>query len=569
MATQPAAAPVLLRSLLVLLPALRLAGALGGRAAPPPLRPPAASLTADVVVYGSTPAGVMAAVAAAREGASVLLLDPRATPVGGMMSGGLANTDIGTTTAVLGGLTRAFFEANCAHYYPSKAPCAFFNFEPHVAEQIFLGPSFLGNASLPITVSLASRLTSIRKVGATIISGVTLAGDLIDGRYWIDATYDGALLAIAGVSSAFGRESNETYGESVAGVLPEPHYNATPAEPFTSQGQLWTGLSPFWPNGSTIPLVTPPPGPVGSGDDRLQAWNVRITLTNDTANMVQPWPRPASYDPASFELLRRYVAMRNATVFEHTGLCCGGTLPAPPGAPFRSKFDVNSQRLDFQGLNWGYAQAVQTNDFAAQERILQAHRDFTLGAYYFLQNDPALPASMRASMSDFGLPLDEHVACGHLPCQVYVREALRMVSDFVLTQADVETAVNKSDSVGMGAYSIDVMHGSTYADAAAGILQEGGMQAPSFLPKNLVPFQVPLRALLPRRAEATNLLVPVALSASHVAFCAVRLEPTWTVLGESAGVAAALAARTGCDVQDIDVAALQARQRAVGQVLEL
>ena len=540
------------------------------------LTPPSigVNLAADVIVYGSTPAGVLAAVAAAREGASVLLLDPRATPVGGMMSGGLGNTDLGTTTAVLGGLTRRFFEENCAHYYPDgPKPCFFANFEPSVALDIFLGPAFLGNASTPVAVHTSTRFTGLTKDAATgrIVSGVTAAGDTVSATSWVDATYEGALLPLAGVSTAFGREAVAQYNESVAGVLPEPHNASTPDHPFTSQGQLWEGLSPFFSNGSLIPLVTPPPGAVGSADDRLQAWNLRFTLTNDTANMLQPWPRPASYDPAQMELLSRYIAARNATAFTHTGLCCGATLPAAPGRP-RTKFDVNSQRTDFQGLNWGYAQAVRAGDWAAQERILQAHRDLTLSYFYFLQNDARLPASLRASMSDFGLPLDEHVACGHhLPCQVYVREALRMVSDFVFTQADVEAANTKADSVGMGAYTIDVMHGSLYAaaDPAVGILQEGGMQAPSFLPKTFAPFQIPFRALTPRRAEATNLLVPVALSASHVGFCAVRLEPTWTVLGESAGVAAAMAARAGVDVQDVDVRALQARLRALGQVLEL
>jgi hypothetical protein len=532
-----------------------------------------ANLAADVIVYGTTPAGVLAAVAAAREGATVLLLDPRDAPVGGMMSGGLGNTDLGVTTDVLGGLTRRFFEAVCAHYFPAvPRPCFYANFEPSVALAVFLGPAFLGNASTPVTVRTATRLTALTKDAATarIRGGVTAAGDTVTAGAWVDATYEGALTSLAGVSTTFGREAVAQYGESVAGVLPEPHNASTPGHPFTSQPQLWEGLSPRWKNGSLIPLVTPPPGAVGSADDRLQAWNIRFTLTNDTGNMVQPWPRPASYDPANMELLLRYLTARNATVFLHTGLCCGAALPAPAGRP-RTKFDVNSQRTDFQGLNWGYAQAIRAGDWAAQERILQAHRDITLSYFYFLQNDARLPASMRASMSAFGLPLDEHVTCGHLPCQVYVREALRMVSDFVFTQVDVEVANTKNDSIGMGAYTIDVMHGSLYAaaDPALGILQEGGMQAPSFLPKSFAPFQIPYRALTPRRAEATNLLVPVALSSSHVGFCAVRLEPTWTVLGESAGVAAAMALRARVDVQDVDVPALQARLRALGQVLEL
>lgn len=202
------------------------------------------------------------------------------------------------------------------------------------------------------------------------------------------------------------------------------------------------------------------------------------------------------------------------------------------------------------------------------EAAWAAHRTAQLGLYYFLATDEAVPASIRASAYEIGLPLDEHVACGHFPCQLYVREALRLQGDFVFTQRDVLDDVAQPDSVGRGAYSIDVMHANLWRDAQSGaLLVEGGMQAPSFLNVSIVPFQVPLRALLPRAAECTNLIVPVALSSSHVGFNAVRLEPTWAVLGESAGVAAAFAVRDDVDVQAIDVPALQARLWQLGQVL--
>jgi hypothetical protein len=435
-----------------------------------------------------------------------------------------------------------------------------------VAEDIFLGPAFLGNTTAPVQLLLNTRIARLEMGGKAITIAHTADGRVVRARVFVDASYEGWLLPLAGVTTSFGRESVAVFNESVAGVLDEPHNASTPEHPFTSQHQLWTGLDPRWPNGSLIPLITPPPGPVGSGDDRLQAFNVLVTLTSNTSNMVQPWPRPTRYDPTQFELLRRYIAANNITSFYKTGLCCGGSLPALPGLN-RSKYDVNSQKLDFQGLNWPYAKAIVDNDWAAQEAVWNAHRDLTLGAYYMLSIDPVF----SEEMTQVGLPLDEHIACGHLPCQVYVREALRMVSDFVFTQADRETAVNKSDTVGMGSYSIDVMHGSTFASPLYGILQEGGMQAPSFLPPSLPPFQIPWRALIPRRAEVSNLIVPTAVSSSHVGFCAIRLEPTWLVLGESAGVAAALVAAGGGGgvVQDLDVPTLQARLRALGQVLEL
>lgn len=217
-----------------------------------------------------------------------------------------------------------------------------------------------------------------------------------------------------------------------------------------------------------------------------------------------------------------------------------------------------------------YPPAVARADWVAQEGVWGQHRDWQLGLFFFLSSDPRLPQSVRDSAYDFGLPLDEHVACGSFPCQLYVREALRMQSDFVLTQHDVSDDVSQTDSVGRGAYTIDTMHAWCFPDprdAAASILCEGGMQSPSFLNKTLVPFQIPLRALVPKRSECTNMLVPVALSSSHVAFNSVRLEPTWMTLGESAGVAAAMAARADVDMQDLDVPALQARLWALGQIL--
>ena len=231
---------------------------------------------------------------------------------------------------------------------------------------------------------------------------------------------------------------------------------------------------------------------------------------------------------------------------------------------------MNNHYLSQPYLSRAYPAAVAARNWTAQQAVWDAHRDWQLGLFHFLATDPRLPQALRDSAFDFGLPLDEHVACGNFPCQLYVREALRMQGAHVLTQRDVAGGVAQPDSVGMGAYTVDVMHQACSpdpADAAGSVLCEGGMQSPSFLNKTFLPFQVPLRALTPRAAECTNLLVPVALSSSHVGFNAVRLEPTWMTLGESAGVAAALAARDDVDVQAIDVQALQARLWALGQVL--
>jgi hypothetical protein len=246
----------------------------------------------------------------------------------------------------------------------------------------------------------------------------------------------------------------------------------------------------------------------------------------------------------------------------------GGALP-------NAKFDNNNHNLgQFPGLSWPYPAAVAANDWAAQEAVWAAHRAAYLGLFYFLATDPRLPPGFASGAREVGLPLDEYRATGHFPGALYVRECLRLVADFVFTQREFEGGGGgaHADSVAMGAYSIDIMHHSRFVNGSGWVVEEGGIQGPSFLNKTVPPFQVPFRALVPKRGQAKNLLVPVALSASHVGFNAVRLEPTWMPLGESAGVAAAQLARnatSGAAVQELDTAVLTARLRELGQVLSL
>jgi FAD dependent oxidoreductase len=423
---------------------------------------------------------------------------------------------------------------------------------------------------------LNTRITALtRGPGARIIAAQTADGGAVAARLWVDASYEGFLLPLANVSFAYGREPNTTYGESIAGVLPVPHPVWELDHPFVAQPQVWRGVKGRSSTGALLPGVsTTPPGPVGSGDDAIQAYAYRTTFTSNSTNMLRPWPRPINYDPALYEIVLNGIAFYNKSSFESV-IFFGGLLPCVPVPPAttceRTKGDCNNHALGQFYLSRPYPPAVAAGDWAAQEAVWQAHRDAQLGLYYFLANDPSVPQSIRDSSSAFGLPLDEHVACGHFPCQLYVREALRMRSDFVLTQHDIFDDVSQPDSVGRGAYSVDVMHAALFftlaGDGSEVLTVEAGMQAPSFLNKTIVPFQVPLRALLPRAAEATNLLVPVALSSSHVGFNAVRLEPTWMTLGESAGVAAAMAAAADVDVQHLSVTQLQARLWQLGQVL--
>lgn len=493
------------------------------------------------------------------------------------MAGGLGNTDLGTVTTVLGGRCLEFFK-QVAIAYGGTGEKPQWKFEPKVAADIFSG-HFLARRS-NVVVSLLTRIVTVDTEpdglnGRRITSVTTEAGHVIRPRIVLDATYEGALLPMAGVSFTFGREPVISFNESAAGGVASPWpINGT----YNTQKQLPPGINPFWANGSLIPLVNEAPeGPPGSGDNRTQAYNYRITLTKNKANMIQPWPRPKNYDNRSFELFRRII---EASTWDIIGT--GGALPG-------NKFDANNQLLDFAGLSWSYPGAVAAGDWAAQQAVWQQMQDLTLGLYYWLQNDASVPDRIRRLTYELGLPHDEYIntSAPHdggwvpvkgFPTQLYVREALRLQGDFVFTQADRETNVEKQDSIGMGAYSIDVIHVSRYANCTAGgstcgggfgVLSEGGIQAPSFLPRSLPPFQVPFRAIIPKRSDATNLLVPVAVSSTHVGFCAIRLEPTWMVIGESAGVAAALALRENVAVQDLNIMVLQQSLRKLGQVLEV
>ena len=530
----------------------------------------------DILVYGATPCGVMAADAAAGESPllRVALLDPRAL-VGGCMAGGLANTDKGDDTRVIGGRALKFFQRVSAAYGGAPGSVQY-TFEPKVAEGIFRNYFLASKPNLTLhsnTRIVSAAATASPSGGRRLVSVTTSTGSIFSAKYFIDCSYEGWLLPLANISYTYGREPAAQYNESAAGVTSP---SGVPGA-YTVQPQLFAGVSPFVgaPGGSVLPLVqAQPPGPLGSGDSRTQAYMFRMTTTAVPGAFLQPWPRPASYNASLYELFRRVLAAK------------GGHLLGPCSNLPNGKCDSNSQYFDQTGpgFSWDYPPAVAAGDWAAQQAVWDSYRDFQLGLAYFLQTDPLLPPAVRGNMSTFGLPLDEYpLASGspgvaHFPPQLYVREALRMVSDFVLTQADRTTHTSKPDSIGMGDYTIDVLPVSRYPQRNAstgeyGTAMEGGLQAPSFLTPGLPPFQLPYRAILPPRAQADNVLVPGALSASHLGFCAVRLEPAWMVLGESAGVAAAAAAaaaaKGGGAVQDVSVPELQARLRELGQVLEL
>jgi hypothetical protein len=369
------------------------------------------------------------------------------------------------------------------------------------------------------------------------------SGEIYEGRVFVDATYEGDLMAEAGVSYHVGRESNATYGETLNGVQAQnatSHQFRVRVDPYVLPGNPASGLLPG--------IHAGPPGDEGAGDRRVQAYNFRMTLTDAPANRL-PIPKPEAYDAARYELLRRYV---EAGVFDAIDL----NSPMP-----NRKTDVNNNGAfssDHVGANYEYAD----EGYAARERIVRDHRRYVAGLWWFLQNDPRLPAAVRETAGRWGLCRDEFEASGHWPHQLYVREARRMIGETVMTEHHCRGDRRAVDSVGLAAYGMDSHNVQRYvADGAA--RNEGDVQVGV-----AGPYPVSYAAITPKRAEATNLLVPVALSASHIAYGSIRMEPVFMILAQSAATAASLALDGNGVVQDVPYARLREKLLADGQILD-
>ncbi len=492
----------------------------------------------DLVVYGGTAGGVMTAVAGAREGLKVALLEP-GRHLGGMVSGGLGWTDYGKKE-VIGGYSLEFFERVGRKY---DRPIEW-HFEPHVAEAVFTEMA----AEAGVQVFLEHRLrqkTGVRKSGASIAEISMENGARFSGKVFADATYEGDLLAQARVSYTWGREGEAAFGESLAGVRVQ-----TPLHQFRAP------VSPFEASGKLLPEITARTAEaVGAADKRVQAYNFRLCMTQTPANRVA-WPKPARYEPARFELLARYLPTFAAALGRPLGI--NDVMKAD--LLQNGKTDTNNNgafSTDYIGGSYDYPDG----NYQARARIRQAHVDYVQGFLYFLATDPRVPAALGAEMKTWGLCADEFTDAGHWPYQLYVREARRMVGEYVMSQKDIQTELTKPDAIGMGSYNSDSHNVQRRPDASGTAVEnEGDMQV------KVSPYQIPYRVMLPKRAEATNLLVPVCFSATHVAYSTLRMEPQYMILGHAAGVAASMAASQDIPVQDVDPAALAARltsQRAV------
>ncbi len=541
----------------------------------------------DLLVYGATSGGITAAIQASRLGKKVLLVEP-SQHIGGMTTGGLVWTDFGVEGAV-GGLSGEFYSRITQHYQSDAAwkmndpfkdrllnPSQEYikSFEPHVADSVFQamlqeeGITVITEERLDLQKGVTKEKNVIREV-------VFESGKTISARIFIDATYEGDLMALADVSYHVGRESRDTYDESAAGVLGEDTILSKPLSFFRGYMGLfqpkryfnrvdtyipgaelmgYAKVNPYDENGDLlygiqdVPLEAP-----GTGDEKVQAYNVRVCLTTDSANRI-PITRPVDYDSTKYELLARYI---EAHRLDNIRQVLFKIDPVP-----NQKTDINDgcpYSTDYIGANWDYPEA----DYDRREEILEEHHRFTKGLLYFIGHDPRVPEEIRSEMLRYGYPKDEYVKNNHWTPQVYIRESRRMIGEYVMTQQDIETNTTKEHSIGLGSYALDSHHVQRVVASEGELINEG-----NFTIRVDSPYEIPYEAILPRKEECSNLLVPVCVSSSHVAFGSIRMEPVFMVLGQAAATAACLALNEGSNIHSIDYSTLREQLTQDGQKLK-
>jgi hypothetical protein len=525
-------------------------------------------IQADLCIYGGTAGGVAAAVQAARMGKTAVIAE-FGNHLGGLTSGGLGATDIGNKAAI-GGIAREFYHRIALHYATSNAwrfeqrdeyfarrgerstasdlsspKATMWTFEPHVAEDIF----FQMLTEAKVAVYFQQRLASVKKERERIAEITMENGKVFRAKMFIDATYEGDLMAKAGVSYTVGREGNSQYQETLNGIRAETpkHQFTVPVDPFRKPGDPTSGLLPIIASGDG--------GTPGEGDARVQTYNFRLCYTKEPANRL-PHRMPPSYDSAKYELLARYLE----------ALVAAGQKPQleefwnPIWMP-NGKTDINNNggfSTDFIGANYAYPDA----DYATRAKIWQSHEDYTLGFVYFLATNPRVPENMRTEMGTWGPAKDEFMDTGNWPHQLYMREARRMVSDYVMTEHNCRGRQKAEDPVGLAAYTMD-SHNCQRIVKDGHAENEGDVQIGGF-----PPYPISYRSIVPKAAQCENLLVPICLSATHIAYGSIRMEPVFMILGQSAATAAALAIEVKTSVQKLRYETLRARLAADKQVLE-
>lgn len=537
--------------------ALALVTAICPAAAPIPVAAKAAD-QADIVIYGCTSGGVIAAIEGRRLGRSVVLVC-REDYLGGMTTNGLGWSDTGNHRAI-GGLSLEFYRKVKRHYddpsvwvhapRPARAENfvdgeAMWQFEPKVAERIFEDWVKTAGVTVVRNQPLDRSKAGVEMDGSRIAAFRSKSGRRFAGKVFIDATYEGDLMAGAGVSFTVGREANAAYGETLNGVQlanTTNHQFTLDIDPYRVPGDPSSGLLPR--------ISAERPAPDGTADRKIQAYTYRMCLTDVPANRV-PFAKPEGYDASQYALLKRYMDAGFRDFFRKFD-------SIPNGKTDTNNFGAFS--FDNIGMNYRYPEGSD----AERAVIAREHTAYQQGLLWFMANDPGVPAETRAETSKWGLCKDEFTANGHWPREMYVREARRMVSDFVMAEPHLRGSKPTPRPVGMGSYNMDSHNVQRIVDARGFARNEGNIE---ISPGRAYP--ISYDAIVPKKGEAANLLVPVALSASHIAYGSIRMEPVFMILGQSAAAAASFAIEGKFAVQDVDYARLRSRLLVEGQILEL
>lgn len=523
-----------------------------------------ATSSADIIIYGGTSAAIIAAVEAKQSGKSVLVVSPD-VHLGGLTSGGLGWTDTGDKS-VIGGLSREFYHRIFMHYTTKEAwnwqpKEAYGNkgqgtramdgesrtmwiFEPSVAERIF--EDFVAANKIQVDRDeWLDRENGVVIENGKIISITTLSGKTYSGKMFLDATYEGDLMATAGVSYHVGREASSVYNEAwngvQTGVLHHKHWFLSDISPYVVSGDPSSGILPR--------VSVEPPGEKHSGDDKIQAYCFRTCMTNHEANRL-PFPKPENYDPLQYELLARSLATGRKDFFEK--------FDAIPNY----KTDTNNHgplSSDNIGMNYDYPEA----SYARRKEIIKEHEEYQKGFYWFVANDPRIPKDIQSEMQKWGLAKDEFTDNGNWPHQIYVREARRMIGKYVMTENELLKKHPTPNPVGMGSYTMDSHNTQRYIKDDGFVQNEGDIGVDT-----KGPYAISYGSLVPKKEECTNLLVPVCVSSSHIAFGSIRMEPVFMILGQSSAAAAVLAIDNNVAVQDVDYEMLKNALEQKGQVLK-
>ncbi len=546
---------------LAALPAMRLMGA-------------RRHLAVDVVVYGGSPAGMAAAAAAVRGGAKVVVVEPTSM-IGGLVTGGIACTDTGTPQFV-GGLSAEFYDAVAAEtrrMYPKPVePKILFrgqeipwrtprnwDLEPKVATKVF--ESWVKRDGYEVIRS--QRAASVTKQKGRITKIRLTDGTEIEGKVFIDASYEGDVMVRAGVAHTWGREGREEFGERLAGTRDahfkknySEEYLGKPGIEYTHHGQFSAEIPARGANGKLMWGITAEPlEPVGTADKRIQAYCFRLIATQ-RPDLRMAWPKPKNYQVERYELLLRYIKAHPGISFAR--LVHFSAIP-------NGKYDLNASgpfSIDYVNGNYDYC----GGDYAKRDRIFQDHVDYEQGFLWFLGHDRRVPQVLRDEVNSWGLCRDEYPETDGWPVQLYIREALRMRGAYIMTERDILTSKTKEDSVGMGSFVLDSHWVRRIVDEKGSVRIEGHLDESINLSR--APYEIAYRSLTPKRQECENLLAPVCLSATHVAICTIRMEPVYMMMGHAAGVAAAMCVKGASPtVQDVKYAELAARLREQGAVL--